>query len=193
MTSMALLIPLLVVAGLVLLVVMFVIGLYNGLQRKKLGVENSWSDIDVQLKRRHDLIPNLVNSVKGYASHESGTFEAVTAARAAATSASGVSEQAGAESMLTQALGKLMVVAEAYPDLKANTNFLQLQEELTSTENKIGFARQHYNRTVNTYNEATKVLCRGMCQVNPRSENDVTWPSTSLIRMAGQARSFNEG
>ena len=152
MTSMALLIPLLVVAGLVLLVVMFVIGLYNGLQRKKLGVENSWSDIDVQLKRRHDLIPNLVNSVKGYASHESGTFEAVTAARAAATSASGVSEQAGAESMLTQALGKLMVVAEAYPDLKANTNFLQLQEELTSTENKIGFARQHYNRTVNTYN-----------------------------------------
>ena len=158
MTSMALLIPLLVVAGLVLLVVMFVIGLYNGLQRKKLGVENSWSDIDVQLKRRHDLIPNLVNSVKGYASHESGTFEAVTPARAAATSASGVSEQAGAESMLTQALGKLMVVAEAYPDLKANTNFLQLQEELTSTENKIGFARQHYNRTVNTYNEATKVF-----------------------------------
>ena len=158
MTSMALLIPLLVVAGLVLLVVMFVIGLYNGLQRNKLGVENSWSDIDVQLKRRHDLIPNLVNSVKGYASHESGTFEAVTPARAAATSASGVSEQAGAESMLTQALGKLMVVAEAYPDLKANTNFLQLQEELTSTENKIGFARQHYNRTVNTYNEATKVF-----------------------------------
>ncbi len=158
MTTMALLIPLLVVAGLVLLVVIFVIGLYNGLQRKKLGVENSWSDIDVQLKRRHDLIPNLVNSVKGYASHESGTFEAVTAARAAATSASGVSEQAGAESMLTQALGKLMVVAEAYPDLKANTNFLQLQEELTSTENKIGFARQHYNRTVNTYNEATKVF-----------------------------------
>ena len=156
--TMALLIPLLVVLLLLVLVALFVIGLYNGLQRKKLGVENSWSDIDVQLKRRHDLIPNLVNSVKGYASHESGTFEAVTAARAAATSASGVSEQAGAESMLTQALGKLMVVAEAYPDLKANTNFLQLQEELTSTENKIGFARQHYNRTVNTYNEATKVF-----------------------------------
>ena len=156
--TMALLIPLLVVLGLLVLVALFVIGLYNGLQRKKLGVENSWSDIDVQLKRRHDLIPNLVNSVKGYASHESGTFEAVTAARAAATSASGVSAQSGAEGMLTQALGKLMVVAEAYPDLKANTNFLQLQEELTSTENKIGFARQHYNRTVNQYHEATKVF-----------------------------------
>jgi LemA protein len=156
--TMPILVTLVVIAGLVFFAAIFVIGLYNGLQRKKLGVENSWSDIDVQLKRRHDLIPNLVNSVKGYASHESGTFEAVTAARAAATSASGVSEQAGAESMLTQALGKLMVVAEAYPDLKANTNFLQLQEELTSTENKIGFARQHYNRTVNTYNEATKVF-----------------------------------
>lgn len=156
--TMAILIPLVVILGLMFLVVVFVIGLYNGLQRKKLGVENSWSDIDVQLKRRHDLIPNLVNSVKGYAAHESGTFEAVTAARAAATGASGAAAQGGAESMLTQALGKLMVVAEAYPELKANTNFLQLQEELTSTENKIGFARQHYNRTVNQYNEATKVF-----------------------------------
>ena len=154
--------PLLIVIGVIVLLVLLLggwfFGMYNGLVRRRIASETAWSDIDVQLKRRHDLIPNLVNSVKGYASHESGTFEAVTAARAAATSASGVSEQAGAESMLTQALGKLMVVAEAYPDLKANTNFLQLQEELTSTENKIGFARQHYNRTVNTYNEATKVF-----------------------------------
>jgi len=147
-------VPVVVVLGLAL----FVIGLYNGLQRKKLNAENAWSDIDVQLKRRHDLIPNLVSTVKGYASHESETLEAVTAARNQAVGAHGIAEQVGAENMLTQALGRLMAVSEAYPDLKANTNFLQLQEELTSTENKIGFSRQHYNRSVNTYNEATKVF-----------------------------------
>ena len=147
-------IPVVVIVGIAL----FVIGLYNGLQRRKLDAENAWSDIDVQLKRRHDLIPNLVSTVKGYASHESETLEAVTAARNQAVGAAGVGEQIGAENMLTQALGRLMAVSEAYPDLKANTNFLQLQEELTSTENKIGFARQHYNRSVNGYNEATKVF-----------------------------------
>lgn len=147
-------VPVVVIVGLAL----FVIGLYNGLQRKKLNAENAWSDIDVQLKRRHDLIPNLVNTVKGYASHESETLEAVTAARNQAVGAHGIGEQVGAENMLTQALGRLMAVSEAYPDLKANTNFLQLQEELTSTENKIGFSRQHYNRSVNGYNEATKVF-----------------------------------
>ena len=147
-------VPVVVVLGLAL----FVIGLYNGLQRKKLNAENAWSDIDVQLKRRHDLIPNLVSTVKGYASHESETLEAVTAARNQAVGAHGIAEQVGAENMLTQALGRLMAVSEAYPDLKANTNFLLLQEELTSTENKIGFSRQHYNRSVNTYNEATKVF-----------------------------------
>ena len=147
-------VPIVVIVGLAL----FVIGIYNGLQRKKLGAENAWSYIDVQLKRRHDLIPNLVNTVKGYASHESGTLEAVTAARNQAMGAHGVAEQIGAENMLTQALGRLMAVSEAYPDLKANTNFLNLQEELTSTENKIGFSRQHYNRSVNVFNEATKVF-----------------------------------
>ena len=119
-------IPVVVIVGIAL----FVIGLYNGLQRKKLDAENAWSDIDVQLKRRHDLIPNLVSTVKGYASHESETLEAVTAARNQAMGAAGVGEQIGAENMLTQALGRLMAVSEAYPDLKANTNFLQLQEEL---------------------------------------------------------------
>ena len=158
MLGAAILIPILAILGVIVLVAIFLIGFYNALQRKKLAAENSWSDIDVQLKRRHDLIPNLVGAVKGYASHESNTFEAVTQARAAATSASSVSEQSGAENMLTQALGRLMVIAEAYPELKANTNFLQLQEELTSTENKIGFARQHYNRTVSTFNEATKTF-----------------------------------
>ena len=147
-----------VVAVIVIVGGLIVMSLYNGLQRRKLNAENAWSDIDVQLKRRHDLIPNLVNTVKGYASHEKETFEGVTQARAAAMGAEGVAAQAGAENMLTQALGKLFAVSEAYPDLKANQNFLSLQEELTSTENKIGFARQHYNRSVNQYNEATKTF-----------------------------------
>ncbi|MCP4836199.1 MAG: LemA family protein [Phycisphaera sp.] len=147
-----------VIAVFVLGVIGFLISLYNGLQKSKLNAENSWSDIDVQLKRRHDLIPNLVNTVKGYASHEKETFEAVTSARSAAAGANGVAAQAGAENMLTQALGRMFAVAEAYPDLKANQNFIQLQEELTSTENKIGFARQHYNRTVNQFNEKTKTF-----------------------------------
>ena len=156
--SLVILLVILVPLVLIVLVALFAIGLYNALQRKKLNAENAWSDIDVQLKRRHDLIPNLVNSVKGYAAHEKETLEGVTAARNAAVDANGVAAQAGAENMLTQSLGKLFAVAEAYPDLKANTNFLQLQEELTSTENKIGFARQHYNRSVNQYNEATKTF-----------------------------------
>ena len=156
--SLVILLVILVPLVLIVLVALFAIGLYNALQRKKLNAENAWSDIDVQLKRRHDLIPNLVNSVKGYAAHEKETLEEVTAARNAAVDANGVAAQAGAENMLTQSLGKLFAVAEAYPDLKANTNFLQLQEELTSTENKIGFARQHYNQSVNNYNAATKTF-----------------------------------
>ena len=153
-----LLIGLIVIVLIVVVLIAWVIGLYNSLQRRKLNAENAWSDIDVQLKRRHDLIPNLVSTVKGYADHEKSTFDAVTQARAAAVGANGIAEQAGAENMLTQALGKMFAVAEAYPDLKANTNFLNLQEELTSTENKIGFARQHFNRSVNQFNEATKTF-----------------------------------
>ena len=151
-------IALIVIVLLVVVLIAWVIGLYNSLQRRKLNAENAWSDIDVQLKRRHDLIPNLVSTVKGYAEHEKSTFDAVTQARAAAVGANGIAEQAGAENMLTQALGKMFAVAEAYPDLKANTNFLNLQEELTSTENKIGFARQHFNRSVNQFNEAIKTF-----------------------------------
>lgn len=150
-----LLLVVLVLVVVAVLAILFVIGLYNGLQRKKLGAESAWSDIDVQLKRRHDLIPNLVNTVKGYATHESETLEAVTAARNAAAGAEGIGAQLGAENMLTQSLGRLFAVSEAYPDLKANTNFIQLQEELTSTENKIGFARQHYNSAVTRFNTAT--------------------------------------
>lgn len=153
-----LVIVLLAIFGFIVLVILTFIGLYNSLQRKKLNAENAWSDIDVQLKRRHDLIPNLVNTVQGYAAHEKSTLEEVTKARSAAVDAQGIPSQMGAENMLTQALGKLFAVAESYPDLKANTNFLQLQEELTTTENKISFSRQHYNQTVKKFNEAMKVF-----------------------------------
>jgi LemA protein len=129
-------------------VIIWGIGTYNSLIRLRNQVRNSWSQIDVQLKRRHDLIPNLVETVKGYAAHEKDTLENVTQARAAAVSANGAKEAAQAENMLTQSLGRLMLVVEQYPDLKANQNFLSLQEELSSTENKVGFSRQHYNDEV---------------------------------------------
>lgn len=138
--------------GLFLLMLLWFFMTYNGLVRLRNMVKNAWSQIDVQLKRRHDLIPNLVNTVKGYASHEKETLERVMEARAAAVSANGVRDQAAAEQQLTGALGRLLVVLENYPDLKANTNFLSLQEELTSTENKISFSRQHYNDSVMRYN-----------------------------------------
>jgi LemA protein len=135
----------------------WIVATYNGLVRRRVDCDNGWAQIDVQLKRRYDLIPNLVETVKGYAKHESGTLEAVIAARNAAVNVSSdamhAAEKAGAENMLTQTLGKLFALSEAYPDLKANQNFAQLQEELTSTENKLGFARQHFNDTVARYEQ----------------------------------------
>ncbi len=142
----------LVVAVVVLLVLFWAIAAYNGLVRLRNEVRNAWSQISVQLKRRHDLIPNLVETVKGYAAHEKGTLDAVVQARTRAVGASGVADQARAEGELSQALGRLMLLVENYPNLKANQNFLALQEELTSTENKISFARQFYNDSVMTYN-----------------------------------------
>jgi LemA protein len=143
---------LIVVLVLAVVAVLFVVGLYNGLVQLRNRVKNAWSQIDVQLKRRHDLIPNLVETVKGYASHESKVLEEVTKARSRAVDARGVDKQAAAESELSGALGRLMLVVEQYPDLKANQNFLALQEELTSTENKISFSRQFYNDSVMQYN-----------------------------------------
>jgi LemA protein len=140
--------------GVVVLVVLMTISVYNALVGKKVRCDEAWSQIDVQLKRRYDLIPNLVETVKGYAKHESETLENVIKARNAAISANGVADQAGAENMLSGALGKLFALSESYPDLKANQNFGQLQEELTSTENKIAFARQNYNDSVAVYNIA---------------------------------------
>ena len=146
--------PILVLAAIPLAIAGWLVATYNGLVSKRVEKENAWSQIDVQLKRRYDLIPNLVETVKGYAGHERETLERVTQARAAAIAAQGVGEQAQAENVLTGALKSLFAVAEAYPDLKANQNFMQLQEELTATENRIGFARQHYNDVVAQYNTA---------------------------------------
>jgi LemA protein len=137
----------LVVALIVVLVLALVL-MYNRLVRLRNQIEAAWSQIDVQLKRRYDLIPNLVETVKGYAAHERETFEAVTRARQQAAGATGVEDQAQAENLLTQTLRQLFAVAEAYPQLKANENFLELQEELTGTEGRIAFARQFYNERV---------------------------------------------
>ena len=130
----------------------WLVGIYNRLVRLKVACQDAWASIDVQLKRRYDLIPNLVETVKGYASHERETFEAVVKARQMGMDASNVGDQAQAENMISGALRKLFALAEAYPELKANENFAQLQEELSSTENKIAFSRQHYNSSVRQYN-----------------------------------------
>ena len=141
-----------ILLGVVVLLVIFVIATYNGLVTLKNRVDEAWSDITVQLKRRVDLIPNLVNSVKGYAQHESSVFEKVTEARSALQNASTVKEAAQGENMLEGALKSLFAVAEAYPDLKANQNFLQLQQELVDTEDKIQGARRFYNGGVRDLN-----------------------------------------
>src|SRR4029079_10829426 len=125
---------------------------YNGLVRLRNRVDSAWAQIDVQLKRRYDLIPNLVETVKGYAAHERNTLEAVIQARNAAMNAQGPQQQAQAENMISGALKSLFALSEAYPDLKANQNFLNLQEELTGTEGRIAYARQFYNDTVQRYN-----------------------------------------
>jgi LemA protein len=148
----------LIFVGLLVVVVAWIAGAYNGLVRLRNQLENAWAQIDVQLKRRHDLIPNLVETVKGYATHERETLEKVIQARNMAVSATSVGDRAQAENVLTGALKSLFAVAEAYPDLKANSEFMRLQEELTSTENKVAFARQFYNDSVMTYNTHIEVF-----------------------------------
>ncbi len=148
----------LVILALIVLVVLAVISTYNALVRLRNQVDNGWSQIDVQLKRRHDLIPNLVETAKGYMKHERETFESITKARSAAMGARTVSEASQAEGQLADALSKFMLVVENYPELKANQNFLALQEELTSTENKIAFARQNYNDQVLFYNNRIQMF-----------------------------------
>jgi LemA protein len=145
---------------LAVLLVLFLLYTYNSLIRVRNQMKNAWAQIDVQLKRRHDLIPNLVETAKGYMKHERETFEAVTNARNMAQAAvgTGVAAQAKAEGALGGFLGRLLAVAENYPDLKANTNFLALQEELSSTENKISFSRQFYNDSVLGYNNKIQMF-----------------------------------
>lgn len=141
-----------IIIAIVVVVLVWIAGAFNKFVKLRTRSEEAWSDIDVQLKRRYDLIPNLINTVKGYADHESQTFEAVTAARTAAMNAGTVAEKGAAENMLTGALKSLFAVSEAYPDLKANENFLELQRELTDTENKIQAARRFYNTNVRDLN-----------------------------------------
>jgi LemA protein len=143
---------LIVIAVIVAVVLFVIVGAYNKLVALDQRADQSFADIDVQLKQRHDLIPNLVDTVKGYAGHEKSTLEAVTAARSAATTATSVNDKVQAENMLTGALGRLFALSEAYPDLKANTNFLELQRELSDIENKLAAARRFFNNAVSEFN-----------------------------------------
>jgi LemA protein len=149
---------LIVVLAIVLLLALIVVALFNRLVRLRNRAENAWAQVDVQLRRRYDLIPNLVETVKGYASHERATFEEVTKARTAAQQAQSVQEQAQAENLLTQAIGRLFAVAEAYPQLRATENFQQLQAQLEETESKIAVSRQVYNDAVLTYDTALETV-----------------------------------
>ncbi len=151
-------IALIAVVAILLVLIVWFVALYNRLVSLRVAADDGESEIDVQLKRRHDLIPNLIETVKGYAAHERGTFEEVTAARTAAVGATGVAAQGAAEGQLSQALGRLFAVAEAYPDLKANQNFLQLQGELTATEDRLQAARRFYNTTVKALNTACQTI-----------------------------------
>ena len=147
---------LLIILGVLVLIAFLVIGIYNRLVALRQTCNQAWSDIEVQLKERHDLVPQLVNTVKGYAKHEKSTLEEVIQARNMAVGAGGVQGQAQAEGMLGAALGKLFALSEAYPDLKANTNFLQLQDELSDVEDKIAASRRFYNNSVQEYNTASE-------------------------------------
>jgi LemA protein len=169
-----------IVLGVIALIAVFIIAQYNRLVRLNIVVDEAWAQIEVQLKRRADLIPNLVETVKGYAKHEQSTFDAVVAARAKATTASTVADTAAADGMVTQALRGLLAVAEAYPDLKASSNFLSLQEELSTTENKVAFSRQFYNDNVRSLNTAVKTipssLFAGLAKVTEREFYEVEDP-----------------
>ena len=170
-----------IVIAAIALVIIFVVAQYNRLVRLNITVDEAFSQIEVQLKRRADLIPNLVETVKGYAKHEQSTFDAVVAARAKATSASTVADVAAADGAVTTALRGLLAVAEAYPDLKASANFLSLQEELSTTENKVSFARQFYNDNVRSLNTAVKTIptsfFAGLAKVSAREFYEVENPT----------------
>ena len=175
----------LIVLAVVVVLVLFVVSQYNALVRLNVGVDEAFAQIEVQLQRRNDLIPNLVETVKGYASHEKEALEKVVQARAAATAAHGVQEVSAADGMLTQALRGLLAVSEAYPDLKASANFLSLQEELSGTENKVGFARQYYNDSVRKLNAMIVAIpgrfFTGLAKVSAREFYEVQDPQARTV------------
>lgn len=185
---------LLIVVAVIVFIAIAIGSMYNRMVALRVQCDNAWSQIDVQLKRRHDLIPNLVETVKGYAAHEKETLERVVNARNAAVQVSGqgASAQAGAESMLTGALRQLFALSESYPDLKANQNFLALQEELSSTENRIGFARQHYNDSVGSYQQTIQSfpsnLIAGWFQFLPRSFFEIDPGEAAAVKAAPQVK-----
>jgi len=170
-----------ILIAVLVLLVLWVVTSYNRLVRLNISADEAFAQIEVQLKRRADLIPNLVETVKGYAAHEKTTLDAVISARAKATSATGIADVAAADGQLTTALRGLLAVAESYPDLKASANFLALQEELSTTENKVSFARQFYNDTVRSLNQAVKTfpsnLFAGIAKVSARAFYEVENPT----------------
>ena len=179
---------LIIILVVVALLIFILIGMFNALVRLRNRVDNAWAQIDVQLKRRYDLIPNLVETVKGYASHERQTLEAVIQARNMAINADGPAQQAQAENMITGALKSLFALSEAYPDLKANQNFLNLQEELTGTEGRIAYARQFYNDTVQRYNTKIQtfptVVIAGMFNFGEREYFEVEETARDAVRVS---------
>jgi LemA protein len=176
-----------IVLGLLVVAALYVVYAYNRLVRLRVNVDNAWSQIDVQLRRRYDLIPNLVESVKGYAGHEREVFEEVTRARSQAQGASGVRDQADAENQVTTSLRQLLAVAENYPDRKANQNFLALQEELTGTESKIAYARQFYNDEVAKLNTKIQAfpssVIAGMGKFQPREFFEIEEPARGPVEV----------
>ena len=177
--------PVIITLVIVAVLALIIVAQYNALVRLNVGVDEAFAQIEVQLQRRNDLIPNLVETVKGYAAHEKDALERVVQARAAATAAHGVQEVAAADGMLTQALRGLLAVSEAYPDLKASANFLSLQEELASTENKVGFARQFYNDSVRKLNATIVAIpgkfFAGMANVSARPFYEVDNPQARAV------------
>lgn len=165
-------IPLIILVVILVILILWGVAIFNGLVSLRNRVDNAWAQIDVQLNRRYDLIPNLVETVKGYATHERETLEAVISARNQAVAAQGPKDQAAADNMLTGTLKSLFAVAEAYPDLKANQNFMQLQEELTSTEDRVAYSRQFYNDSVTRLNTKIEtfpsMLLAGMAKATAR-------------------------
>jgi LemA protein len=176
-----------IIVVVVALLLLLLVYLYNKLVRERNRTQNAWSQVDVQLRRRYDLIPNLLESVKGYASHERATFDEVTRARTAAQQAQTVPEQAQAENALTAAIGRLFAVAEAYPQLRATENFQQLQQQLTDTEQKIAVSRQVYNDTVLTYNNSIQTVptnvIAGMFHFEPRTFFEIEDPVREAPRV----------